>query len=125
MKTSATVARVLLGLVFLVFGLDGLFHFIPFPPMPPAASAFIHALIATRLFFAVKALEITAAVLLLSGRFVPLALALLAPVIFNIVWFAAALAPSSLGVGLLVLALELFSLWAVRARFLPLFTARG
>jgi hypothetical protein len=32
MKTTTTIARILLGLTFLIFGLNGLFQFIKFPP---------------------------------------------------------------------------------------------
>jgi hypothetical protein len=121
MNRATTAARVLLGLTFLVFGFDGLFHFFPLPPMPTGAAAFLSTLVQTRLFFAVKAIEIASAVLLLSKRLVPLALAMLAPVIFNIVWFDVALDPSGLPVGLIVLCLELSLLWTVRGSFAPMF----
>ena len=123
MGRAATAVRILLGLVFLVFGFDGLLHFFPLPPMPEPAAAFIGTLTHMRLFYAVKVIEIAAALLLLSGRFVPLALSLLAPIIFNILWFDAALDPHSLGVGGLVVTLELLCLWSVRASLRPLLTA--
>jgi hypothetical protein len=125
MNRRTTAARVLLGLVFLVFGFDGLFHFFPLPPMPTGAAVFLATLVRIRLFYAVKAIEIASAVLLLSNRLVPLALAMLAPVIFNIVWFDVALDPSGLPVGLVVLTLELSSMWAVRGRFAPMFGDRS
>ena len=124
MRAVTTFARVLLGLVFLVFGLDGLFHFVPLPPMPEPAIAFLGALMAIRLFYAVKAIELTSAVLLLSGRYVTVALCMLAPVIFNIVWFDASLAPAGLPVGVVLVALELTLAWNQRERFLPLLAAR-
>lgn len=124
MKRSIVITRSLLGLVFVIFGFDGLFHFFPAPPMPEAATAVIGTLISYRLFYAVKALEVVSGVLLLSGRFVPLALAMLAPILFNIVWFDAALAPEGLAVAVPLLGLELFLLWTQRARFLPLLDAR-
>ncbi len=120
MNTIATVARVLLGLVFFVFGWDGLLHVLPLPPMPPRASQVIDVLIGYRLFHVVKALEIAGALLLLSGRFPALATALLAPIIFNIVWFDLNLAPSALPVGLLLVALEAVLVWAQRESFRPL-----
>lgn len=121
MRRSVTVARVMLGAIFLVFGFDGVLHFVPLPPMPSAASAFIAALVSTKLFYLVKAIEILAALLLLSGRYVALALALLAPIVVNILWFDAALDPKSLGVGALLAALEGWLLYSERKRFAPLF----
>jgi hypothetical protein len=52
-----------------------------------------------------------------------LALALLAPVVFNIVWFDVALDPSGLAVGVVLAALELALIWAARGSFRPLFDA--
>lgn len=116
------VARVVLGLVFVVFGCDGLLHVFP---MPPAASGVIATLISYRLFYAVKALEIASGALLLSNRFVTLALCLLAPVLFNIVWFDATLDPASLPVAGVLAALEGYLLWTRRARLEPLLLAHG
>jgi uncharacterized membrane protein YphA (DoxX/SURF4 family) len=77
-----TVARVLLGLIFAVFGLNGFLHFIPTPPPSGPAGAFGSAMFATGyLFQLLKSTEVVAGLLLLSNRFVPLALALLALVI--------------------------------------------
>ncbi|MEP7053586.1 MAG: DoxX family protein, partial [Pseudomonadota bacterium] len=89
-----SVARVLLGLTFFVFGLNGFLHFIPQPAPPPAAGAFAGAMMATGYFFPLlKATEVLAGALLLGNRYVPLALAVLAPVIINIVAFHLFLEP--------------------------------
>jgi uncharacterized membrane protein YphA (DoxX/SURF4 family) len=118
-------ARSLLGLVFLVFGLNFFFHFIPQPPMPAAAGAFAGAMFATGyLFFLVKVVEVTCGALLLVGRFVPLALTLLAPIVVNIVFFHAFLAPAGIVVPLVVFALEVYLAWAYRAAFRPMLAAR-
>jgi putative oxidoreductase len=45
MKTTATVARILLGLTFLVFGLNGFFQFIKLPPPSGVALQFMSALV--------------------------------------------------------------------------------
>jgi len=113
-----TGARVLLGLVFFV-------HFIPQPPMPDPAAAFAHAMFATGyLFTLVKVVEVASGALLLSGRFVPLALVLLAPIIVNIVLFHGFLAPAGLAVPVVVLALELFLAWSYRDAYRPMLQAR-
>ena len=114
MSHARTAARLLLGLVFVVFGLDGILHVFPLPPMPEAAARVIGTLVAYRLFYAVKAIEILSGALLLANRRVTLALCLLAPVVFNIVWFDAFLDPSSLPVAVGVSALLGFLLWPRR-----------
>ena len=75
-KYVPTAARLFLGLVFTVFGLNFFLHFLPTPPSPPRASAFAGALFASGyLLQLLKTTEILAGLLLLSNRFVPLALA--------------------------------------------------
>ena len=62
--------------------------------------------------------------LMLANRFVPLALALIAPVVVNIVLFHAVLAPSGVALPLVILALELYLAWSYRQAFLPMLAAR-
>jgi hypothetical protein len=62
---------------------------------------------------------------LLTGRFVPLALTVLAPVIVNIVAVHLFLDPSGFPLTILVVVLELFLAWSYRAAFLSLLTARN
>jgi uncharacterized membrane protein YphA (DoxX/SURF4 family) len=118
-------ARVLLGLVFVVFGSNFFFHFLPEPPMPERAGAFAGALFATGyMFVVVKAVEVGAGLLLLLDRFVPLALAVLAPIVVNIVLFHGFLARAGMALPLLVLALTLFLAWSYRAVYRPMLAAR-
>ena len=92
------VARILLGLVFFVFGLNGFLHFLPQPPLSGPAGDLMGALAATGYMFPlIKGTEVVVGALLLSGRFVPLALTVLAPVLVHIAAFHLALAPTSLG----------------------------
>lgn len=119
-------ARLLLGLIFFVFGLNGFFHFIPQPPAPPAAAAFGGALAATGYMFPlIKGVEVATGVLLLAGRFVPLALTLLAPVVVNIVAFHLFLAPSGLALPVVIVALGVYLAWTYREVYAPLFVARA
>ena len=97
MKTAALVARLLLGLMFVVFGLNGFIHFLPMPPMPAGpAQEFMGALAATHYMHPVFAIQLIAGVLFLIGRYVPLALTLLGPVLVNILLFHALMAPSGI-----------------------------
>jgi hypothetical protein len=112
-----TLARIGLGLLFLVFGLNGFFHFLPNPALPPEAGAFLGALAATGYMFPlIKATEVGAALLLLSNRWVALALVLLAPVVVNIVAFHSLLAPPN-PIEALVLLGELYLAWSYRAAY--------
>jgi hypothetical protein len=109
----------------LLFGLNGFLHFLPAPPMPDAAAQFGGALFATGYMFPlIKGTEVLTAILLLSNRFVPLALALIAPVIVNIVAFHAFLAPSGMILPLVLLATELLLAWSYRGAFAPMLKAR-
>lgn len=124
-RYAPTAARILMGLVFFVFGLNGFLQFLPQPPAPARSLAFATALIQTGyLFPLLKGTEVLVGILLLSNRFVPLALALVAPIVVNIVAFHAALAPSGLPLALIVLALELYLAWSYRRLYAPMLSAR-
>jgi uncharacterized membrane protein YphA (DoxX/SURF4 family) len=121
----ALTARVLLGLVFFVFGLNGFLHFLPQPPMSGPPADFAGALVATGYMFPlIKGTEVIGGLLLLTGRFVPLALALLAPVVVNIVAFHAFLAPAGLAIPIVVLGLEVFLAWSYRASYRAMLRAQ-
>jgi len=124
-KHLPTAARLFLGLVFTVFGLNFFLHFLPMPPAPPRAISFAGALLASGyLFPLLKAIEVIAGLLLLGGRFVPLTLAILAPIIVNIVGFHLFLAPSGIAMPLALLAAEIYLAWTYRAAFAPMLRAR-
>jgi uncharacterized membrane protein YphA (DoxX/SURF4 family) len=127
-RIAISTVRVVFGLAFFVFGLDGFLHFLPQPTTPPpeGAMAFAIALMKSGYMFPlIKGTELVAGALLLSNRFVPLALVLLAPVVVNIVAFHAFLAPAGLGIAIAVLAVELALAWAYRGAYRPLLASRG
>ena len=126
MRTLILVARIVLGLGFTVFSLNFFHPFLPMPPPPPAAGAFAGAMFATGyIFHLLKVLELLSGLALLAGVFVPLALAVLAPIIVNILFFHAFLAPSGLPLPVVLLALELFLAWAYRDSFAPMLNPRA
>lgn len=89
MKLASTIARMLLGLIFVVFSLNFWLKFIPVPP-PAAvtlADGFMTAIYASGYLTFVKVLELTGGVLLITGRYVNLALAFLGPIVVNIALF--------------------------------------
>jgi hypothetical protein len=116
-KHIPTAARYLLGAIFFVFGLNGFLGFLPQPPLAPEGGAFLGALAATGYMFPlIKGTELVAAVLLLSNRFVPLSLALLAPITVNIFAFHALLSPG-LALPAAIIALQLYLAYAYRAQY--------
>ena len=125
MNKLPTIARLGLGLAFLVFGLNGFLQFLPQPPMSGAPADFLGALFVTGYMFPlIKGTEVLAGALLLSNRFVPLALTLLAPILVNIVAFHALLAGGGLGLPLVLLALEVALAYFYRDAFAPMLRAR-
>ena len=127
-RYAPVVARCLLGLLFCVAGLNGLLNFLPPPPpdaMPKGALSFSVALVHTGYFMPLLAAAQTlGGVLLVVNRFVPLALAVLAPIVLNILAFHVFLAPGGLVIASVVVALEAYLAWAYRAAFKPMLAAR-
>src|ERR1700756_2174550 len=123
MKAASTVARYLAGVIFLVFGLNGFLHFIPLPPPSGVAGQFMGALYVSHYLTLIFGLQVVGGVLLLVNRFVPLALAILAPVIVNILCFHALMAPSGLPLALFVTVLLALVFAHVRSAFAALFQA--
>jgi hypothetical protein len=70
-----------------------------------------------------KVVEIAAGLALLGNRFVPLALALLAPVLVNINLFHIVFAPAGLAMPLFLTLIELWLAWSYRDAFAPMLRA--
>jgi len=125
MKIAAVIARLLLGLVFFVFGLNKIVPFIP-ATMPPGDAGTWSLLMVNHHWMTVVGIfETVGGLLLLSGRFVPLGLALIVPVTVNILLFSFLFYPRAAGSGVVVALLELFLLYAYRSYFAPLFTGKA
>jgi putative oxidoreductase len=124
MRTASTIARYLAGAIFLVMGLNGFLNFIPMPPPGGIAGQFMGALYASHYLWVIFAFQLLAAVLLLINRFVPFAVAILAPVIVNILSFHALMAPSGLPIALFVAVLWALIFVDVRPAFAGLFQPR-
>jgi len=118
MKIAAIIARVLLGLMFVVFGSNIFLLFIPMPPQKPSlATDFSKALMESHYIYVVGLLQVIGGLLLLIGRYVPLGLMLLGPVIVNILLFHIFLEPTGLPMAIIVAAVALFLLWRHRTNF--------
>lgn len=117
MKIAATISRILLGLIFLVFGFNVYLRFIPMPPPTGNAADFMRALFNSGYMHVVADFQIIGGFLLLIGRFVPLGLTLVGPVIVNIMLFHIFMAPSGLPLAILVSILSLIVLAYYRQNF--------
>ncbi|MGA1981974.1 MAG: DoxX family protein [Acidobacteriaceae bacterium] len=125
MKVMILVARILMGLVFVVFGFAKLVPFIPAKLPPGDAGAIAGLMMAHKWMAFYGVIETGSGLLLFSGRFVPLALTLLAGMITNIVLFGITVAPAGLAPGLVMGVLELFLVYAYRASFAGIFAAKA
>jgi hypothetical protein len=125
---APAAARAVMGLLFLIMGLNGLLMFLPQPKgaIPPHAIAFLGALAASGYMTQlVSATQVVVAIMLLSNRFVPLALVLIAPVIVNIVAFHGFLYPTGAAIlAVLAALLELYLAWIYRDVYRPMLAMR-
>ena len=117
MKIATIIARILLGLVLVVFGSNAFLHFINAPPMSGPAGAFITAMYDTGYLKVVASCQVLGGLILLIGRYVPLGLTLLGPVIVNILCFHIFMNHEGWQLASVVAALALFLLWRHRANF--------
>ena len=125
MKIASTIARYLLGLMFVIFGVNGFAHFLPQPPPSSAfAMQFLTVMSASHYMVPVFLIQILGGVLLLTGRYVPLALTLLAPVIVNILIYHTVMDPGGIAAGLLAAILWVLVFLRFRASFRSLLEAQ-
>ena len=124
MKIPILVCRLLLGFIFFVFGLNGILHFLPQPPIPGDAGIFATILMTHKYMTFVALLQIVGGLLLLVGRYIPLGLTILAPILVNILLFHITLmGGSGIAPGLVCTLLELFLVFAYRLSFRGLLDA--
>ena len=114
MKIVAAIARYLLGILFLVFGSNAFLHFIPTGPMPSGVMGqYAGALATSGYVYVIGFFQVVPALLLLVNRFVPLAVTLLGPMIFNSLVVHVLMAPASIGPGALAAILWFILFWHV------------
>jgi putative oxidoreductase len=124
MKYAFVIARVLLGLIFMVFGLNAFLHFFPSPLVPGLAGQFMGALLGSHYYVIAFGTELIGGALLLSNRYVPLALTLLGPVIVNILSFHLFLDSKNMAPAIVVTGLWFVVFSQVRSSFAGLFVAK-
>ncbi|HXS99172.1 MAG TPA: DoxX family protein [Elusimicrobiota bacterium] len=123
MKIAIAVTRFLLGLGFAVFGANIIHPFMPQPPMSGLPLQFMTVMGPTHWMTLVGAFQLVGGLLVLAGGTAPLGLALLAPVLVNILAFHTLLmGGEGIAPGAVFTVLELFLLYAYRGYFAPLLT---
>jgi len=126
MKIVVLISRLLLGLVFFVFGLNGFLQFIHPKEMPTGlALQFVMALMQSHYVLVVSATQLVGGILLLANRFVPLALALLGPVIVNILCYHIFLSFQGLPLAIVVAVLWFILFFRYRQYFAGLFLPKA
>ena len=125
MKTPVivTVSRILLGLLFTLAGFAGfVFSFVGTPPpVPGLAGEFQHVFFASHWVLYVDAIEAVIGVLLLSNRYIILALTMLAAVLTNILAFHITMQPAGIVPGAVATTLWFVLFRHYRTSFAPLF----
>ena len=106
---TTKLVRISLGVLLAVFGLNGFFGFIPLPTYGGEAVAFLGALGATGYMFPlIKFVEVLSGLLLLTNRRVSLALAMVVPVLVNILAFHLFLSADGVMIPLLMTAATVY-----------------
>jgi putative oxidoreductase len=121
MRTASQIARYLLGFIFLVFGLNGFFHFLHMPGPTGVAAQFFDAIFVSHFYVVIFLLQIVPAVLLLANRYVPLALTILGPILFNIICIHVFMIRAGLPLAIVVTVLWLLVAYSVRSAFSGIF----
>jgi putative oxidoreductase len=123
MKYIVLTCRIMLGIAFTFFGANHILNFLH-PPLPPGdAGAWSTLMVAHHYMTFVGVVELVGGILLLVGRFVPLGLTLLAPVLVNIILYHLLFDPKDIAVGVACAIFEAVLLVAYHRNFLPLFEA--
>lgn len=121
MKAAAIILRSLMGLLFLFASITFFLRLITPPPPTGAMKLFSDGMAASiYLLPTVKAIELLCGVAFLTGRFVPLATVLIAPIIVNITLLHAFLDPKGLPVALFLVLANSFVAYANRESYKPL-----
>ena len=128
MKIAMIIVRTLMGLLFL-FG--SIFYFlmvmgvVPTPAMEGPVKTFNEGLASSGYFFhLLKITELICGLLLVTGRFVPLALVVLSPIVINILMVHIFLDRSGLPVAVFLVLATLFLAYCYRDAFRPLLTSK-
>ena len=119
------IIRILLGSMLVIFGANKFINFMPAPEnMSEAAAGFMKAIMDTGyLFKFIGLVEIISGILLLTNKWTPFALLIIAPVILNIIMFHLVLDVANIIPGAIIFIMLVFLFCMNRNKFSPLFKA--
>lgn len=122
MKWTVIIVRSLMGLLFLFASITFFFKLITPPPLTGAMKTFNDGLVASvYLLPTAKVIELLCGLAFLSGRFVPLATVLIAPLIVNILGVHLFLGHEGLPVAIFLVLGNSLLAWHHRESYKPLF----
>ncbi|TGM38955.1 DoxX family membrane protein [Leptospira biflexa] len=122
MKILYIIVRTLLGALFLFSSIAVLFNLVQQPEMTGNIKIFNDGLKASGyLMTFIKVTELVCAIAFLTGRFVPLASVIIAPVVINIFMVHIMIAPEGIPVGIFVVVANAFLGYYNRSAFAALF----
>jgi putative oxidoreductase len=125
MKIAIVIVRTLMGLMFLFASIVVLFKLMPHPEMKGNAKLFMDGITATGYFMPLlKITELVCGIAFVSGRFVPLATVVIFPIILNILFYHAFVAPEGLPVAIPLMLGNLFLAYACRKNYKMLLAAK-
>jgi uncharacterized membrane protein YphA (DoxX/SURF4 family) len=124
MKYAILVVRILLGLPFVVFGANVIHPFMKMETIPGDAGTLSTIMFTHGWFFFIGALYVIAGLLLLIGRYVPVALVILGPILVVILLFHVTLAPGTIAMPVVLTLFEVFLIYAYWPAFRGIFTAK-
>lgn len=123
MQLARTIVRILIGLLFLFAGV--MTFFIAPPHQPGLAGTVSEALYRSHWSLFVALAQIVVGGLLLTNRYVPLAIVILFAFLYNSIAFHFGTSPVVLPLPVIIAALAVFIGWPYRTAFAPLFRARS
>jgi uncharacterized membrane protein YphA (DoxX/SURF4 family) len=123
LRLTMLVLRTLMGLLFLWSSSAHFFHLYPIPILPPGPLRTFDDGVRASVYLlpTVKGIEGFCALCFLSGRLVPFASVLVAPIIVNILLVAVFLAPVGLPFGIFLVIANGLVAYYHRDRYAPLF----
>lgn len=126
MKTTVKIVRILLGALFIFGAITYFAGLVPEPELSGELKVFNEGLAASGyLVPLIKAVELVCGLAFILGRFVPLAVILIFPVVVNILLVHIFIAPEGLPIALFVFFASLFLAYSYRSHYAPLFSAKA
>lgn len=115
--------RIVFGLFCLIFGVNKFAHFLAFPEIPGDGGTLMGIYATSGFMKIIGVLEIIGGLLLLVGKYIPLALTFMIAIMFNAAVFHALHDPPNIVGALLGLVLGLALVYAYKDRFSSLLSA--